>query len=257
MRPLAIIAGLVALVALGGGAQAERLTVALSTPEVRIDSNFAGVPITIFGVIERDAQTVSRGGKYEIATVVLGPPESVVARRKDRILGIWANSASETILGAPSFYMADATGAVDDLAADALLERFQLGIDNIGFTYRGRVGRNNPAAAEFRDAFVRIKEREGLYSGRTGGVKFIGDTIFRTTVQIPANAPVGFYQVKAFLFADGAILARTDESFVIVRTGFEQLTFTFAHEDAFIYGIVCVALALFTGWLAGVIFRRD
>lgn len=257
MRPLAIIAGLAALFAIGGEAHAERLTVALSTPEVRIDSNFAGAPITIFGVIERDAQTVSRGGKYEVATVVLGPAESVTARRKDRILGIWVNSASETILGAASFYMANATGAIGDLAAEALLKRFQLGLDNIGFTYRGRVGRNSPAAEEFRDAFVRIKQKEGLYSEQAGGVSFLGDTIFRTTVQIPANAPVGFYQVKAFLFADGAILARTDESFVIVRTGFEQLTFTFAHEDAFIYGIVCVALALFTGWLAGVIFRRD
>lgn len=257
MRRLAIIAGLAALFSIAGDAYAERLTVALSTPEVRIDSNFAGAPITIFGVIERDAQTVSRGGKYEIATVVLGPPESVTARRKDRFLGIWANNASETILGAASFYMANATGAVADLAADALLRRFQLGLDNIGFSYRGRVGRNSPAAAEFRDAFVRIKQKEGLYSEKAGGVSFIGDTIFRTTVRIPANAPVGFYQVKAFLFADGAILARTDESFVIVRTGFEQLTFTFAHEDAFIYGIVCVALALFTGWLAGVIFRRD
>ena len=81
--------------------------------------------------------------------------------------------------------------------------------------------------------------------------------IFRTTIEIPANAPIGFYSVTTFLFADGVMLARNDESFTIVRTGFEQLTFTFAREEAFIYGLVCVALALFTGWLAGVIFRRD
>jgi uncharacterized protein (TIGR02186 family) len=257
VRRYAQILALAGLFAATDHAVAERLTVAMSTPEVRIDSNFTGVPITIFGVIERDAQTVSRGGEYEIAIMVLGPPESVVARRKDRILGVWANSDSETFLAAPSFYVVNATGALDDLAAAPLLKRFRLGFDNLGFRYDGRDAEDDPAAAQFRDAFLRIKQKAGLYSEEVGGVGFIGDTIFRTTVWIPANVPVGAYQVGVFLFADGAVLARADESFSIAKTGFEQFMFTFSREDSFIYGVVCVALALFTGWLAGVIFRRD
>lgn len=240
-----------------GAARAERLTVALSMTEIKVDSSFAGAPVTIFGVIERDAQTVPRGGQFEIAVVVLGPPESIVARRKDRVLGIWVNRASEVFLGAPSFYAVGATEEVNNLAPAELLKRYRLGFDNIGFTYRGRPGRDSPAAAEFREAFLRIKQDEGLYSQQPGSVTFIGDTIFRSTLQVPANAPVGFYQVGVFLFADGALLARADESFTIARTGFEQLTFAFAHEQTFVYGLVCVALALFTGWLAGVLFRRD
>ena len=64
-----------------------------------------------------------------------------------------------------------------------------------------------------------------------------------------------------------AILAAVGLSFLVpklagrggrfVPPSFEQLTFTFAHDEAFIYGVACVALALFTGWLAGVLFRRD
>ena len=257
MRIPAILLALVGVFAVVGEAMAERLTVALSAPEVRINSSFAGVPITVFGVIERDAQTFSRGGDYEIAIVVLGPPESVTARRKDRILGVWANRSSETLLGAPSFYSVNSTEEVNSLADEALLKRLRIGFDNIGFRYRGRVGRDNPDAAEFREAYLRIMEREGLYSEKADSVSFLGDTIFRTTAWIPANVPVGFYQVNAYLFADGALLARTDESFTIAKTGFEQYMFTFARNESFIYGIVCVALALFTGWLAGVIFRRD
>ena len=257
MRWLAFTTALVSLIAGADFARAERLTVALSMAEIKVDSSFDGAPVTVFGVIERDAQTVPRGGEYEIAILVLGPPESVVARRKDQILGIWVNRASEVFLGAPSFYVAGATGEISDLGPDELLKRLRLGFDNIGFTYRGRVGRDNPAAAEFRQAFLRIKQKEALYSQQAGSVNFIGNTIFRSTVQIPANAPIGFYQVSAFLFADGALLSRTDDSFTIVRTGFEQLTFAFAHDQAFVYGIVCVALALLTGWLAGVLFRRD
>jgi hypothetical protein len=31
----------------------------------------------------------------------------------------------------------------------------------------------------------------------------------------------------------------------------------FAHSQALAYGLIVVALALFIGWLGGVIFRRD
>jgi uncharacterized protein (TIGR02186 family) len=254
---LIVFVWLASLVAATGVARAERLTIALSMSEIKIDSNFAGAPVTVFGVIERDAQTVPRAGDYEVAVLVLGPPESVVARRKDRVFGIWANQASEVFLAAPSFYAVGATIDVGGLAPAELLKRYRLGFDNIGFSYRGRTGRDNPGAAEFREAFLRIKQDESLYSQDPGSVSFIGDAIFRSTINIPANAPVGFYQVSAFLFADGALLARTDDSFTIAKTGFEQLTFTFAHENAFVYGVVCVVLALFTGWLAGVLFRRD
>jgi uncharacterized protein (TIGR02186 family) len=257
MRRLLVIFAAIGVFVTAGAAHAERLTVALSMAQINVDSNFDGAPITVFGVVERDAQTVPRGGEYEIAILVLGPPESVVARRKDRVIGIWINRASEVFLGAPSFYSVGSTGEIEDLASAELLKRYRLGFDNIGFVYRGRPGRDNPKAQDFRDAFLRIKNKENLYAEQPGGVSFIGDTIFRSTVQIPANAPVGFYQVSAFLFADGVLLARADDSFSIARTGFEQLTFSFAHDQAFIYGIVCVALALFTGWLAGVVFRRD
>lgn len=248
---------LAGLIAAGGEAAAEHLTVALSTPEVRISSNFTGAPITVFGVIERDAQTISRSGSYDVAVQVSGPPESVVIRRKDRTLGVWINRASEILLAAPSYYSLATTTEVADLASETLLKRFRIGFNNLDFTYRGRVTRDDPDVADFRDAFLRIKSDEGLYTENVGGVTFLGENVFRSTVWVPANAPVGFYQVSVFLFHEGALLARTDESFTIAKTGFEQYMFNFSREQSFIYGIACVALALGTGWLAGLIFRRD
>ncbi len=87
------------VLATAGSAEAEKLTIALSTPEVTISSNFAGTAVTVFGVIDRDAKSVSGVGGYDIAVLLLGPRESVVARRKERILGIWANAASRDLRG--------------------------------------------------------------------------------------------------------------------------------------------------------------
>ena len=85
----------------------------------------------------------------------------------------------------------------------------------------------------------------------------MGGAVFRSTVWIPANIPVGDYALTVYLFSGSALLAQAKDTIRITKTGFEQLMFTAAHEQAALYGLACVALALFTGWLAGVIFRRD
>lgn len=257
MRRAPPILVLAAALAWTAPASAESLTMALSTGEVRINSNFTGAPVTVFGVIERDSQTVSRVGHYRVATLVEGPPESVVVRRKDRVAGVWANTDSETILAAPSFYLVNSSGEIDDLAAKELLERYRLGFDNARFNYRNRTRASAPQVEEFREAFLRIMDRNGLYTENEEAVDFIGDNIFRTTVWVPSNAPVGYYRVRAFLFAEGTLIARAEDSFRVTKTGFEAYMSTFSRDKSFVYGFLCVALALFTGWLGGVIFRRD
>ena len=42
----------------------------------------------------------------------------------------------------------------------------------------------------------------------------------------------------------------------IAKSGFSDRIARFADQNALVYGLLCVALAVGTGWLAGVIFRR-
>ena len=249
-------AGIVLLLA-ATVAHGEDLTIALSQPEVRIDSNFTGTTIAIFGVIQRNAATVSRSQGYDVAVLASGPLESVVARRKDRILGVWANRAAEAIVSVPSFYSLNTSRDVDALAPPSLLAHLGIGFRYINFTYGDRDAVNDPAAAEFRDAYIRLKSQSGLYDEQQGGVTFIGDTIFRSAMRIPANVPVGRYTVGVYLFSGGAFLAKAIAPFEVTKTGFESYMFSIARSQSLLYGLGCVALALVTGWLAGVIFRRD
>lgn len=241
--------------AAAGPAAAEKLTIALSAPDVTINSNFTGTAVTVFGVIDREGE-VSGGGNYDIAVLLLGPRETVVARRKDRILGIWANAASETFDSAPSFYSLSTSANVGDLTSAPVLQRLQLGFDNIVFRYEGRAQANDPAANNFRDAFIRLKERAHLYHEQVG-VSFIGNLIFRTTIYLPANIPVGSYTADAYLFSDGLLVARAADQLRVSKTGLEDTMSVFAHSQSLLYGLICVALALAIGWLGGVIFRRD
>jgi uncharacterized protein (TIGR02186 family) len=237
-------------------AAAESLTIALSTTEVRINSNFTGTGLTIFGVIERDAATVGRNEAYQVAAVLKGPGENVVARRKDRVLGVWANGASQTFVSAPSFYAVDTSAAVDSLASAEQLRRLQIGLANISLVSPRPTAAAAEESRQFREAFLRLKQEAGLYSQSTE-VDFIGDRVFRATLWIPANVPVGRYRAEVTLFSGGTALATAEDRVQISKTGFEQFMFSASRGYAWLYGLATVALALFTGWLAGVIFRRD
>lgn len=258
MRRLAILFVALGLLATGKAA-AERLTISLSTGEILVNSTFAGDTVTLFGVIERDASTISRATDYEIAIVLRGPPESVVERRKDRIAFVWVNSASETILDAPSFYTLNTSGDLAEISTPQLLARYGIGFDNIEFAYQGRAQRNDPRAAEFREAFIRLKQNAGLFVEQPAGVSFIGGTgtVFQSAMWVPANAPDGEYTVEVFLFSGHALLAHEEGTINITKVGVEQFMYTASVDHALLYGIACVLMALFTGWLAGLIFRRD
>ncbi len=238
-------------------AAAEELIVALSTNDIRIDSDFSGDTITVFGVIERDEATVSRGAPYDLVVLVRGPDQVVVARRKEPLLFLWVNRESETFTAAPSYYALSATRPLEEIAPPQLLARLGLGFDHIPLhVVEPPEGLVDP---DFRDAFVRLRLEAGLFSQSVGAIDFMGasNAVFRSAAWIPSNVPHGSYSVEVFLFSGGAFLAHEEVELNVTKVGLEQFMFEAANSHALLYGLACVLLAMFSGWLAGIIFRRD
>jgi len=59
------------------------------------------------------------------------------------------------------------------------------------------------------------------------------------------------------LLADGALIARERTAFELYKVGFEQIVANAARYHGLAYGLGTAGLALFVGWLASVVFRRD
>jgi hypothetical protein len=59
-----------------------------------------------------------------------------------------------------------------------------------------------------------------------------------------------------YVFQNGEIVARKSEGFAVRKMGFERFMALAAVQQPLAYGIICVILALFTGWLGGIIFKR-
>ncbi len=257
-RLVSLLSGL--LLSLGlfiPAAHSERIVADLSDRVIKISSNFTGSEIVVFGTIERDQSTVSRGDPYDLVVIVRGWDQTLVSRRKDRTFGIWINKERKLYNNAPNFYALSSTRKLSDIAHPTLLTKLQIGTQYLllppNFNPQDRFATYDP----FRVAALRKMREKGLYTDDQSSITFLSKTLFRSTIPIPADVEVGGYDVTVHLFRGGALLHTETQRLHVAKTGFEQHAFTMARDHAFFYGLACVLIALLTGWMTGVVFRKN
>jgi len=257
-RLFALLVVPLALLAASQPAAAERLTASLSNHRVQVSSSFTGEVLVLFGSIEPMPNDPPRRGGYDLIATVTGPRQNLVTFRKDRVLGIWVNVDSRTFDNAPAYLAVLANRPLENIASPETLRRLQLGLANVTLYQRGAVTIADSAPDDpFRLAFLKLRQKQQLYREATNGVTFLTPRLYRASLPLPAEAPVGNYDVEVRLFADGAQVARTNTAFEVYKSGFEQVLTSAAHEHGLLYGLATAMLAVFTGWFASVVFRRD
>ncbi len=238
--------------------KAESLQMGVSVDTVPISSSFDGTEIVIFGSIETHEQAALFRGEYDVVVRVEGAPEDVIIRKKERIGGIWINNKSENYVSVPSFYSILSARPLNLISNSIELAPISLGINNLGKNVPVEGEKTlimNPG--EFSDALLRLRIEQDLFSEIPGTLKQLSPSLFRATLSIPANVPIGEHIVTAYLFRNGEILGTKKSSFRIEKVGFERWIYDLAHENSLLYGIMAVLLAIFTGWAANAIFRKN
>jgi len=234
----------------------ESIQIGLSTDRVVITSDFSGADLTIFGAVDNADPQISRQGRYDVIVVLEGPAAPVVVWRRARVLGVWVNAQSESFVNVPVSYSVATTRVLQDITQPISYKQLSLGAQNIYLEPEDRKG--NPAIIdEFTAALRERKLATGLYNENVGGVQFLSQTLFRATLNLPPNVPVGTHKARAFLFRNGQFMKETSSNLAIVKAGFEQRVYRNAHDYSLLYGLFAVALAMLTGWLGRIVFRRD
>jgi uncharacterized protein (TIGR02186 family) len=234
----------------------ETIQIGLSTDRIAITADFSGADLTIFGALENADPLINRQGRYDVIVVLEGPARPVVVRRKDRILGVWINAESKTFINVPVSYSVATTRAMQDITDQNNFRQMSLGADNLYIEPLDRLA--DPTTIEaFTIALRQVKKSTGLFSERIGGVQFLSQNLFRATLTLAPNVPVGTHKARAFLFRNGMFIRESSAQLAILKSGFEQSVFTASREHGFFYGLFAVGLAMVTGWLGRIVFRRD
>lgn len=233
----------------------EGIQIGLSTDNIFITSDFSGADLTIFGALENPNTQVLRQGRYDVVVVLEGPPRPTVVRKKNRVLGMWINTESVAFKDVPASYSLAMTRQPQDITDAASYRRLALRSNNL-FLPPLTPNVDETTLEEFSIALRERKNAAGLYSERIGGVQFLSQSLFRATLYLAPHVPVGTHRARAFLFRNGVFVKETSTGLTIRKAGLEQRLFEFAHNDGFTYGVLAVLLAMVTGWLGSIIFRR-
>ncbi|MGE8941980.1 TIGR02186 family protein [Leptospira interrogans] len=231
----------------------------VSSRSVAITSSFTGTEIVVFGAVDNSRQPTAESGLYDIVIVLEGTPTRLVARRKSNVAGIWINTDSITFQSVPSYYAIVSTRPLDEVANPQVLRENDIGFEQVRMTpIQGwETGVTTAELQEFAEAVVRLKQRDGLYVQEEYGVVFIGRSLFRASVNLPANVPVGPLNVRVHLIRDGNILSTYTARVGLERQGLELLLHSFAFNRPFLYGVFTVMIAVGAGLLASAAFRRN
>jgi uncharacterized protein (TIGR02186 family) len=232
----------------------------VSTRTLEVTTGFTGHEIVLFGAIDNSQAPQSAGGYYDVVVVVEGTPFPLVVRRKSDVGGIWVNTSSVTFGAVPSYYAIASTRPIEEIAGPPVLERHAIGFRHIKMTpsarYAGALKEYELTA--FRDAVIRLKKKENLYVTQPkDGVTFAGRSLFRASIPLPANVPVGPLVARTYLFHNGQVVSAHIARVTLHRAGLERVVHNFAFIYPASYGLFAVLLAAAFGWAASAYFRRQ
>lgn len=256
LRAAALLAPAAALLAAASTAgRAETLIAAMSSHQIQITSNYTGSQLTVFGLVERDGRSVSRSDPHDIIVTVRGPRRMLLVRQKEQLGPIWINRTQRRFPESPVFLLVASNRPIAEMMSAETARRDRIGLANAERTAQAWF--DDASMTQFRDSLVRIMQGKSLYAYEERGVTFLSNSLFSAPIDVPATAPTGSYTVDVVLYSGGVPLARQQTNFEVIKTGAEQRLASGAYDWPIFYGLATVLLALFLGWGASVVFRRD
>ena len=225
----------------------------ISSRKVEIRYSFTGAQLLLFGAI------LYPGGRAparpaDIVVVLRGPVQPIILREKQKIAGIWMNADSNRFRSAPSFYAVASSRPIKQLVDERTAAIYEMGLQNLQLSPGG--GALPDKERRFEAGLLELRRRQGLYAEHSNGVEINQGVLYRATIAIPSQVPVGTYTAETFLVDRGRVLAAATREIEIGKSGFERYVALAARRHAFLYGLISVLMSLGLGYVAATLFRR-
>lgn len=238
---------------LGCPARAEEVVAGLSQNRISITADFDGSEILIFGAVKRDQQVFDALHPLEVVITVAGPSSPVMVRRKEKRFGIWVNVDAVEVDLAPSFYAIATSGPFDEVLSQVEDLRHKVSIPRAIRSVGAPMTVMD--SESFTDALIRIRTDEDLYQVLENTVLVTQETLFDTSIRLPANLTEGNYKVRIFLTRGGQVRDVHEGELFVRKVGLERFLYNLAHDRPLSYGLLSLAIAIAAGWGASAAFR--
>lgn len=226
-------------------ANANSLIADLSKRDIEIDSDFVGTQVLLFGIMNIPG---------DIVIVARGPKNSYILRKKEKSGLMWIGNKQTKFKDSLSFYaLATNENFYNKPDYQKILKSFKIGLDKIELNIENYGEENNE---NLKLAFLKTQADKKLYSENQKSVFLLGEKLFKTAINFPANIQRGVYDIDIYLFNKDKLAEFQSIPITVHNIGFDAFIYDFAHDSPLIYGLLAVAFAIIIGFIAGNIFFR-
>ena len=218
----------------------------LSENEIKIETDFNGKEIIIFGILNEDQDTL---------ITIKGPEKKALIQKKERILGFWFNTKQITYNKIPSIFFIASSANIENILPMSTIIKEELSFDLL---LENKLSKRNfisdISLQDWEDNFVRIKKNKNLF--KEYKVEKIENKLFQTRMFFPAESIHGEYIVNVYQIKDNVILNKKEKIITLQKSGIGSQIYDFAHNNAAAYGFFTIIFAVLSGFLAATLFRR-
>ena len=218
----------------------------LSQNNIKIETDFNGKEIIIFGILNDDQETL---------IAIKGPEKKALIQKKERILGFWFNTMQITYNKVPSIFFIASSENIEDILPMSTIIKEELSFDLL---LENKLSKRNfisdVSLEDWKVNFVRIKKNKNLF--KQYKVEKIDNKLFQTQVFFPAESIPGEYKVQVYQIKNNIILNKKEKILTLQKSGMGSQIYDFAHKNAAAYGFFTVVFAILSGFLAATLFRR-
>ena len=219
----------------------------ISENNIKIETNFIGKEVIIFGILNDDQETIM---------TIKGPEKNALIQKKERILGFWFNTKKITYNQIPSIFFIASSNKIEDILPTSKIIKEELSFD---YLLENKTSQRNfisdISLDTWKSNFVRIKKNKNLF--KEYEIENIDNKLFQTRIFFPAKSIPGEYKVNVYQIKDNLILNKKEKVITLKKSGIGNQIYNFAHKNAAAYGLFAIIFAVLSGFLAATLFRRS
>jgi uncharacterized protein (TIGR02186 family) len=219
----------------------------ISENNIKIETNFIGKEVIIFGILNDDQETIM---------TIKGPEKNALIQKKERILGFWFNTKKITYNQIPSIFFIASSNEIEDILPTSTIIKEELSFD---YLLENKISQRNfisdISLDTWKSNFVRIKKNKNLF--KEYEIENIDNKLFQTRIFFPAKSIPGEYKVNVYQIKDNLILNNKEKVITLKKSGIGNQIYNFAHKNAAAYGLFAIIFAVLSGFLAATLFRRS
>lgn len=224
-------------------AQSEKnMVIDLVQDQIDVTTNFQGGVIELYGL---------KLPETDVIIVLRGPPRNMLIRQKEQTMLGWRYRKQSRLEAMSSFYSYASTRSPQEILPLNLMQDHEIGKKQIDLKYgKGEPEHSTEEIAAFKRGYLRNLEALHLLQPNPLPIRQIDPRLFRATFPLPHNAPIGHYVFEILHVKNKQITDVEERGFYVSQVGLNAKIKSFSKNSPFLYGLTCIALAIFAGFVS-------